>query len=639
MKAALSSFDISAAVRELQPVVGGHIDKVYHPSIGHLVLALRVQGEGKSFIHFHVGKWLYKSSESGDMPQEPSGFARMLRKRVSGARISSVRQQGFDRIVVLTLEKDGTHELVLELFGKGNAILVKDGVIVQPLTSHTWKHRDVKAKRAFEYPPPIPDPTDMSPEDLVGIAQGSDSDVVRTIATRLNLGGSYSEEACARSGVDPHGPAKAMDADVAGAVLAAIAAIRADIESSGAGFVISSDSGLIDVVPVRMSTYSELQHEEYGSFSEAVQAYVGRVPESKEEKRKDAEAPELGRLRRQLAQQEAAVSRLNEERAAAQTAADYLFTKYAEVERALLGGREVLEGGRDLKDVVGASSIDKATGLMKIDIDGSRLVLDVRGSVESNAQRYYENSKKARSKLEGLMQALEETREAVSGHIEKADRREEVERTRRLPTKRFWFERFRWFVSSEGAVVMGGKDARSNDLLVKKHLDAGDRYAHADVHGAPSVVVKMRDGISEATLVEACEFAVATSRAWNAKIGSAAGYWVLPEQVSKTPQSGEFLARGAFVIRGKRNYTDKIQILLGVGEIVYEGERKVMAGPVRAVKARCDRYVVMRPGETSKELVAKRLAEIFQVPIEEVQSVMPPGDLQVVEQSGVELRI
>jgi hypothetical protein len=64
-----------------------------------------------------------------------------------------------------------------------------------------------------------------------------------------------------------------------------------------------------------------------------------------------------------------------------------------------------------------------------------------------------------------------------------------------------------------------------------------------------------------------------------------------------------------------------------------------MAGPVRAVKARCDRYVVMRPGETSKELVAKRLAEIFQVPIEEVQSVMPPGDLQVVEQSGVELRI
>ncbi len=639
MKTALSSFDISAVVRELQPMVGGHIDKVYHPDLGHLVLALRVQGEGKSFLHFHVGKWLYRSSESGEMPQEPSGFARMLRKRVSGARVASVRQQGFDRIVVVTLEKDGTYELVLELFGKGNAILVKDGTIVQPLTSHTWKHRDVKAKREFEFPPPVQDPADLSPDELAGIAQRSDSDIVRTIATRLNLGGSYSEEACARAGVEPHSLAKELDAEGASRLLGAIAAVRADIDASTSGFVVSDGADVLDVVPVRMTTYSELVQVEHPTFSDAVQAYIGMIPEQKEERAEVPEAPELGRLRRQLAQQEAAVSRLNDERAAAQATGDYLFTKYAEVDKAIKAGMTVLEGELDLKEVPGAVSIERATGMMRIEIDGTKLVLDVRGSVESNAQLYYENAKKARSKLDGLMQALDETRKAVTGHVERADQRAEAERSKRKPTKRFWFERFRWFVSSEGAVVMGGKDARSNDLLVKKHLDAGDRYAHADVHGAPSVVVKMREGVTEATLEEACEFAVATSRAWNAKIGSAAGYWVLPEQVSKTPQSGEFLARGAFVIRGKRNYTDKIEILLGIGETTYEGERKVMAGPVGAVKARCERYVIMRPGETSKELVAKRLAEIFDVPIEEVQSVMPPGDVRIAEQSGVDLRL
>jgi hypothetical protein len=153
------------------------------------------------------------------------------------------------------------------------------------------------------------------------------------------------------------------------------------------------------------------------------------------------------------------------------------------------------------------------------------------------------------------------------------------------------------------------------------------------------VVVKMKEGVTDLTLREACEFAVATSRAWNARIGSAAGYWVLPEQVSKTPQSGEFLAKGAFVIRGKRNYADKVDIIYAVGEVKFEGIMKVMGGPVGALKASSTRYIVLRPGETDRNLVSRQLGDIFGVPIDEVQSVMPPGDVQVVEQVGLSLRL
>jgi hypothetical protein len=174
-------------------------------------------------------------------------------------------------------------------------------------------------------------------------------------------------------------------------------------------------------------------------------------------------------------------------------------------------------------------------------------------------------------------------------------------------------------------------------MLVKKHLDAGDRYAHADMHGAPSIVVKMREGVGEASLREACEFAVATSKAWNAKIGSAAGYWVLPEQVSKTPQSGEYLAKGAFVIRGKRNYSDKIEIKLGIGEVEHDGERKVMGGPESAIKSLSKRYAILRPGEIDKDRLAKMLSDEFEVPIEEVQAVMPPGDVEIIELVGLDL--
>jgi predicted ribosome quality control (RQC) complex YloA/Tae2 family protein len=53
-----------------------------------------------------------------------------------------------------------------------------------------------------------------------------------------------------------------------------------------------------------------------------------------------------------------------------------------------------------------------------------------------------------------------------------------------------WFEKFHWFVSSENYLVLAGRDAQQNEQLVKKHLDKGDVYVHADLQGAATCVVK-----------------------------------------------------------------------------------------------------------------------------------------------------
>ncbi|MEW5748609.1 MAG: ribosome rescue protein RqcH [Candidatus Thermoplasmatota archaeon] len=635
MKEALSSFDVIAVVAELQRRTGGHLDKVYHPRWDHLVLSVRGAGEGKEYLHFHVGRWLFLSRGTREMPQQPSDFAMMLRKRVANARIAGVRQQGFDRIVVLTLEKEETFDLVLELFGDGNVILVKGGTIVQPLTSHTWKHRDVKAKREFAFPPPVPDPGAMDAAALLAVLRSSDSDLVRTLATKLNVGGRYSEELCARTNIAPSTPAAGLDDTQADAVLRELRGMMAEAASSGKGFVYSRAGVPEDVSPFPMRTCAGLEAREFATFSEAVEDYVSRKPAAKKEKPKE-ETKDLDRLKRRVAQQEAAVVSLQDEAREAQAAGDALFAHYSEVAKAISEARRRAEGGEGMEGIPGFVGYDPKRAVLKVEIGGTVHALDTKGTVESNAEARYEDGKKARRKLEGVLRVVEETRAGVDSIARKEAERRERKAVR--PTKRFWFEKFRWFISSEGAVVLGGKDAKSNDLLVKKHLEPGDRYAHADMHGAPSVVVKMRDGVTEATLREACEFAVATSKAWNAKIGSASGYWVLPEQVSKTPQSGEYLAKGAFVIRGKRNYSDKLGIRLALGEVEHEGERKVMCGPESAVKARSERYIVMRPGDWDKDAVAKLLAEELHVPIEEVQSVMPPGDVDVVERAGLELK-
>ncbi len=632
MKEAQSSFDVMASVKELKGLVGGHIEKIYHPTLDHLIIAVRLPGEGKLFLHFWVGRWLYLSEKSQEMP-EPSDFAMMLRKRITNARISDVRQQGFDRIAVLSLEKEERFELVLEMFGDGNVILVKDGAIVQPLTSHTWKHRDVRAKKEFVFPPPVPDPATLTAESLLEVLRSSDTDVVRTIATKLNTGGRYSEEICLRAGLIKSMKATEAHVSVAEGILITIRDFIEEIFRGSGGYVVSRSGAVEDVVPVKMRIYEGLTSEEFATFSSAVESYVSKIPSKKEAKPRD-ETLELERLQRKLAQQEAAVTKLQNEARETQILGDRLFADYAEVAKLLSMAKEkLLDSGR-LDDLPEFVSFDPRNSVMRVKLGGSEIKLDVKGSVESNARNYYEEAKRAKKKLEGVLAALDEGRKEIEVHS-KSITKARPEGKKREPTKRFWFERFRWFVSSEGAIVLGGKDAKSNDLLVKRHLQPGDRYAHADIHGAPSVVVKMREGVTERTLHEACEFAVATSKAWNAKIGSAAGYWVLPEQVSKTPQTGEYLAKGAFVIRGKRNYSAKLEIKLGVGEVVVEGQRKVMCGPADSVKSQSERYIIIKPGEVDKNDLAKKLADLFEVPIEEVQSVLPPGDVEVVEQVGL----
>ncbi len=635
MKESLSSLDITASVKELQGIVGGHIDKIYQPSHGHLVLAIRTPGEGKSFLHFVIGKWLYRSEESGEMPTKPSDFAMMLRKRIANAKVISARQQGFDRIAVLSLEKDGAYELVLEVFGDGNVILVKDGIIVQPLTSHTWKHRDVRARKEFAFPPPVPDPTALTPLTLMHLVSDSSTDLVRTLATKLNMGGRYSEEACARSGVDKRTAAKEVDEAKATKILGAIADMRREIDSSSAGHVVLKDGALEDVVPIPLRIYDGLPHEEFRSFSEAVESYSKRLPQKMPEKTRE-NVLELERLKRKMAQQEAAVMKLQDAAREAQLLGDYMFAHYGEVAGLLETAKAATEKER-LEDLPGYKSFDRRSSVLTATIGSASLALDINIDVEANARRYYEEAKRARKKLEGVLSALAEAKDEIDGKLKEGAKAGASRGHMHEPTKRFWFERFRWFISSEGTIVLGGKDAKSNDMLVKKHLSPGDRYAHADIHGAPSVVVKMKEGVTQRTLHEACEFAVATSKAWNAKIGSAAGYWVLPEQVSKTPQSGEYLAKGAFVIRGKRNYSNKLEIKLGVGETEVEGSRKIMCAPESAVRERCERFVIIRPGEIDKNEIAKKLANAFEVPIEEIQSILPPGDVQVVEQVGVSI--
>ncbi|KAG5924499.1 hypothetical protein E4U53_003412, partial [Claviceps sorghi] len=189
----------------------------------------------------------------------------------------------------------------------------------------------------------------------------------------------------------------------------------------------------------------------------------------------------------------------------------------------------------------------------------------------SNAREYYDQRRTAAMKKEKTQQqaalALKNAEHKINEDLKKGLKQEKaLLQPIRNP---LWFEKFLWFISSDGYLVLGGKDASQNEILYKKHLRKGDVYCHADLKGAPPVIIKNMTStpdapIPPATLTQAGSLSVCASEAWDQKAGMGA-WWVKADQVSKSAPTGELLPAGSFMVRGQKNFVPPAPLLLGLG--------------------------------------------------------------------------
>lgn len=189
----------------------------------------------------------------------------------------------------------------------------------------------------------------------------------------------------------------------------------------------------------------------------------------------------------------------------------------------------------------------------------------------ANAREYYDQKKVAAVKeqktVEHSVTALKSAEKKIVQDLKKGLKQEKP--ALQLTRHQMWFEKFLWFISSDGYLVVGGRDASQNELLYKKHLRKGDVYVHADMHGAASIIVKNNPKLPDApippsTLAQAGSLSVCSSNAWDSKAGMGA-WWVNAEQVSKSAPTGEYLPAGSFMIRGNKNILTPQPLILGFG--------------------------------------------------------------------------
>ncbi|MCL6002181.1 MAG: NFACT RNA binding domain-containing protein [Candidatus Thermoplasmatota archaeon] len=242
--------------------------------------------------------------------------------------------------------------------------------------------------------------------------------------------------------------------------------------------------------------------------------------------------------------------------------------------------------------------------------EGMNIELKMNETAGENADDYFAMSKRIRERLSRVRLEPEPDVKKV-----------ELKKVKRV------FTNYRWFINSDGNLAIAGKDAETNDSVVKKYLGEKDIYFHADIHGAPSVVLKVTRETTENGLEEVAVFAWCMSKAWNSKFGNGSVFYVTKSQVSKTPESGEYLARGAWVIRGKKNYITHLNLELAVGFQKYENRDYVVAAPIPSIS---ERKVVIVPGEGREEVV-REISEFLGVEKEAVYPALPPGTWSVRE--------
>jgi predicted ribosome quality control (RQC) complex YloA/Tae2 family protein len=608
MKLKESSLDFHAFVSIYgDTMLNSFIKKIYQVNQKEFVFQLYRSDLKKRdfFISLTKGIAFYDAEK----PEEATQLSMLFRKQLSEKRIVGIDQINFDRVVKITLHTG--QEIILELFGSGNLIITDNGKIVFAMDQHVYKTRKILIGEEY-IPPSTVNPVE-SRETFFSILNSSKASIVKTLATRANLGGEISEEALYRSNIEKNKMPLEVRDDydrLYGTVMEIM-----DESKRNLAYYYEEDELLSPVVLTALNKDPDSKFED---LNDGICYYIKHYPETDKNK---------SSVERRIESQRRSIEEFNKLMLVYTDFGNYLKMNFQSLQKLInIVHTNVKRNNSENFTFMDLeiTGINPARGTFNVNYQGNEIVLSYAESPGNNINRVFNTAKDYRNKIEGAEKAIEETKKLILKEKQKAGKRKRV---------KYWFESYHWFTSSAGNMVMSGRDAKTNEKLVKKHMSDNDIYVHADLYGAPSTVIKNDGiGITEETIREACEFAVSLSRAWPAGIGSGTAYWVEPSQVSKTPESGEFVSKGSWIVRGKRNYVLNLPLQLKISLIDYKGNTLPMISPAET-KTESEKYVIIKPGNEKRSSAADKIAKILGIDRSEIESILPPGGSIIVESS------
>ena len=646
-KKEFSSFDIAASIKELKEIVAdSRVNNIYQFSEKTLVFKLHKTNQPPIRLVVEAGRRLHTTLYAEESPEEPPPFCMLIRRYLRDSWLGSIEQEQFERIVTLTFRtKTGSLKLFIELFGEGNFILTNESnLIIQALEFKRMRDRDIVRNEILVLPPAIgQNPFKVTRGELEeGIKNAGEAEVVRALARFLGIGGLYSEELLLRANLEKSKPCSALTAFEIQTIFDELQSMLKPLSEGKLqpSIVMDGKGDYLDAVPLMLKRYESYKKQTYISFNVALDEFYLKVI-AEERAVGGAEVEKLmmeaQRLKRVVSDQEYLIGEDEKKAQHAKQAGDTIYSHFSEFQSFQESFLKENISGKDWRTIINEVMMSKKEGktpeayiesfdsknlAVNLCIDDFHFSLNLRRSLYENANEYYERGKRAKQKAAAALLALNESKKKLSNIEIELKEAEDLKKLRpaqimeaiakRKIESKEWYQKFRYFISSEGFLVVAGKDTVSNEVLIKKHTTQEDIVFHAEITGAPFVVIKTEGkSVSGQVLREASEFAASFSRAWRENAGSVDVYWVKVDQLSKSASSGESVPHGAFFVLGKRNWFRNTPLRIAVG-MISNNETEFIGGPVETVKARTKVYVVILPGDnTGKGLLQQILKTLM----------------------------
>ena len=670
----MSNIDIRLMLPELREAAEGAVIKNIYQYGDIFVLKLYQPGGGTTHLLIHPGTRAHLTEYARKAPRQPPHFCAVLRKYLRDKRVISVKQHDLDRILIIEIgNEDESYKLVAEMFGTGNMLLLdpKDTIFVAKHYKR-MRDRDVIPKAQYEFPPLRgEDLFSIDDESFEKLLADSNANIVRTLASRLNLDSLSCEEICALSSVAPKIMVPEIDSqtlsDLKEGFTEFIEKLKAGVSQPSLVLDVepSDDEDTSDYIafsPFPFQLYADLPSETFDTFSQALDEFYGvSDSELEDEELQSAQTKEQKRLQRIIDKQGEGIDNLRTKAEKLRVLGELIYSHFTITQEVLETVTKARSDGHPWDEIIRRIDEGKTKGIpsaLIIDriipsqgqiiaiLNGSKVTLDIRLTAQDNASRAYDKAKKSESKIKGAQIQIERTKVKLE-KVEVSIAEPTIKQVRVKTRKKRWYEKFRWFTSSEGYLILGGRDIKSNEDIAKRQMSPNDIFLHASIHGAPYTLIKVPDEApSQQTIDEAAQFAVTFSRAWQDGLAGGDAYWVNPEQVSFSPPSGESLPAGSVMIYGTKNLLRKVPVELAVGVLLEEEYAIPISGPPTAIEVQTEYSVRVIPGDEKKGQVVKTIQAMLkklvpeeqshlvsQIPQEDLMRCLPAGGGKVVNKS------
>ena len=580
--------------------------KLHHPAEPNIMLMVSTKG-----IWFTNKK--YRQVEENQ-------FVKVLSREIERAKISSVSQPGSERIFFLNFVNRANEErkLIVEIFGKGNIILCDETMkILWLLNPIEVRHRTLRTGSEYVLPPKRgEDVLQISLESMKKNAslQPNNTEVVKWLGNCTSLPRKYLEEILLQSAINTKYANLLSDSDIE-IIYEKTKEITNKIidEKNHEPSVILDKLGLaVDTSPISMSKEATVKKvETYMDGIDQVLSNeiltIGRNLKTEEADRKILE------LEHDLEEQNKAKMQVLSKSKSLRNLAHEL------MKLSSIGIQDMNDNKVNSLLQSNDSKIVYENGLTYLDLFNERVELEA--SIPTFSSLLFSRAKELERGAVNIDKASEELKSRIERIQNQTQKIHEKIQFNMLESKH-WYERYRWFVTTDGHLVIGGRDASSNSAVIRKHMTENDIVFHAEIHGSPFFLVKDARNQENGDFVdETAQATVSFSRAWKDGLSSGDAYWVFPNQVKKGAPTGQYLPKGSFVIEGKRNFCKGVELKLSIGLIQIENKRyTIVCGPSNAIRRRSLVFASLLPGGSDPMNLAKKVKSEFVRVISELDS-------------------